>query len=67
MFLDGRAYWIKDNQFYCADLVNGNVDQETAKPVDTMGMDKVQLDKMFFIVQKLTEGKADDRRSSGNS
>lgn len=67
IFWDNRAYWIKDNQFYCADLVDGNVDQATTKPVDIMGMDKVQLDKMSFIVEKLTEGKADDRRSSGNS
>jgi len=30
-----------------------------------MGMDKVELDKMIFIVDKLTEGNEDDSRNSG--
>ena len=30
-----------------------------------MAMDKVELDKMFFIVQKLTEGKNNDSGNPG--
>jgi len=30
-----------------------------------MGMNKVELDKMFFIVQKLTEGKHNDSGDPG--
>lgn len=65
VFVDGNAYWIKDNKFYQASVVNGQIDNSTIKTVDTMGMDKVELDRMFFIVQKLTEGKQNDSGDSG--
>lgn len=59
-FEDKNAYWIKDNQVYRADVINGEIDNSTIKVVDTMGMDKVELDKMFFIIEKLTEGNKND-------
>lgn len=65
VFTDNKAYWIKNNTFYQADLVNGEVDDSTTKVVDTMTMDKVELDKMIFIVQKLTEGIQNDGSGSG--
>jgi hypothetical protein len=65
MMVDNKAYWIKDNTFYTANIVKGDIDRETAKPVDTMAMDKVQLDKMIFIIETLTKGDFDDYRNSG--
>jgi len=65
VFTDNKAYWIKDNAFYEASLVDGEVDSETTKVVDTMTMDKVELDKMIFIVEKLTEGITDDFGNPG--
>ena len=56
LFLQDNAYWIKDNALYTAKLIDGKVDEESTRTVDTMGMDKVQLDKTIFIVSKLTEG-----------
>ncbi len=67
IIFNDSAYWIKDNVFYTAEVVDGNVDEASAKVVDTMTMDKVQLDTMAFIVDKLTEGTADDYRNSGDS
>ena len=64
IIVDGQAYWIKDNSFYVADLEGRNVDGSTARIVDTIHMDKVQLDKMLFIMDKLREGIEDDSRSS---
>jgi hypothetical protein len=66
IIFDNDAYWIKDNIFYKAPLVNELIDKEAAEQVDTMGMDKVQLDKMLFIMDKLREGINDDSRGSGN-
>jgi predicted small secreted protein len=66
VFTDSNAYWIKDNAFYQADLVDGMVDESTTKVVDTMAMDKVELDKMIFIVQQLTEGMTNDSGSPGD-
>lgn len=54
--VDNNMYWIANNAFYVADIVNGNVEENTTRLVDTMTMDKVQLDKMMFIVDKLREG-----------
>lgn len=65
VFADNQAYWIKDSIFYQADVINGEIDNSTTKIVDTMAMDKVELDKMFFIVQKLTEGKQNDGGNPG--
>jgi len=62
IILDNNAYWIKDNMFYKAPLVNELIDKESAEQVDTMGMDKVQLDKMLFIMDRLREGIGDDSR-----
>jgi hypothetical protein len=65
LFVEDKAYWIKDNTFYSANLIDGFVDEESTKKVDTMGMDKVQLREMSFIVEKLTEGIDDENRYSG--
>lgn len=62
---DTHAYWIGDNHLYQAEIVNGQIDDSTKKIVDTMAMSKVELDKMFFIVQKLTEGNNYDSGNSG--
>jgi hypothetical protein len=65
VFSEGKAYWISNNTFYEAEMVDGIVQNEIAKAVDIMGMDKVQLDKMMFIVEKLTEGLSNDSGSPG--
>lgn len=54
--VDDNLYWIANNAFYVADIVDGNIEENTTRLVDTMTMDKVQLDKMMFIVDKLREG-----------
>jgi hypothetical protein len=64
IIFDNSAYWIKDNMFYKAPLVNELIDKESAEQVDTMGMDKVQLDKMLFIMDRLREGINDDSRGT---
>lgn len=51
-----HAYWIKDNRLYRADLEDGMILPETQKEVDTIAMSKVELNKIMFIVEKLTEG-----------
>jgi len=64
MIVENKAYWIKDNRFMVAEVVDGQVDKTNSEEVDTMSMDKVELDEMLFIVEKLREGE-DDSRGSG--
>jgi hypothetical protein len=67
LMTERNAYWIKDNTVYVAEMQDGAILEETTKVVDMMGMDKVQLNEMMFIIEKLTEGKSNDRWSSGDS
>jgi hypothetical protein len=64
--IENSAYWVKDNVFYMADLVSGEVNPETTRVVDTMGMDSVELDKMLFIMDRLREGLDNDSGGTGN-
>ena len=65
---EGQAYWIRDNTVYTADIAEDySVQNETTRIVDIMSMDKVQLDKIIFIVDKLTEGSKNDGSNSGNT
>lgn len=66
IIMDDQAYWIKDNVFYTADMSQGIVDKDTTRVVDTMTMNKVQLDKMMFIIDRLREEAFDDRWGAGN-
>ena len=60
IIIENEAYWIVEQTLYVAQLVDGIVDNNTTKKVDTMTMNTVQLEKTEFIVQKLTEGKGND-------
>lgn len=57
VFVENQAYWIKNNTLFVADMEEGMVNEETTREVDTMAMDKVQLEKVIHIVEVLTEGK----------
>ncbi len=68
VFAENKAYWIKDSIFYVSDVrEDGSVDQESAKQVDTMAMGRVELEKIIFIVEQLTEGNGNDTRNAGKS
>jgi hypothetical protein len=66
IIVDSLAYWVKDNIFYVADIDGMDIQKDTARIVDTIHMDKVQLDKMLFIMDQLRDGKDNDSGSSGN-
>ena len=66
IIVDQNAYWVKDNIFYTAPMINEHIDNDMAKEVDTISMDKVQLEQMLFIMDKLREGNNDDSRGSGD-
>ena len=65
LFFKGKAYWIRDNSLYTANVIHGMVDEKSTKTLDIMAMDKVELKDMMFIVDKLNEGQ--DRNDLGNS
>jgi hypothetical protein len=64
-FWADNVYWVENGFLVTAKLINGSVDETTKKKVDTHSLDKVELDKITFIVDKLTEGNKDDSGNSG--
>lgn len=50
---DNRAYWIKDNAFFSADVVDGNIAKDNVQEIQTDGMSKDDMDKMLLILDKL--------------
>jgi hypothetical protein len=66
IIMGSQAFWIKDNMFYMADMDGQHIDKESTRRVDTMAMDKVELDKMLFIMDQLRDRNIDDSGSSGN-
>lgn len=66
VIFDNKAYFVKDGTFYCAEMHGTEIDGANATLVDTMGMDRVQLDKMLFIMDQLRDGKKDDSGDSRN-
>ena len=67
IIVENEAFWIKDNAFYTAPMVDNLINKDSAIQVDTTHMDKVQLDKMLFILDKLREGISNDSRGAGNA
>lgn len=57
IILDNKAYWVKDNAFYVADISEHGIDKDSTQVLDIINMDKVQLDKIMFIVDRLRDGK----------
>ena len=66
LFIEKEAYWIKENALFIAEQEDGIVQEGTARRVDTMGMDRVQLEKLIYIVDTLNEGTDNDRGYTGN-
>jgi hypothetical protein len=66
MMVEDQAYWVHNNMFYTADMIEGFVDAETTKAVDTNNMSKRDIDKMLFILDSLRDGNSDDSSGAWN-
>ena len=67
LVVEDQAYWVHDNMFYVAETVDGYVNSESVKPVDTNNMSKRDIDKMLFILDSLRNGNSDDSSSTWNN
>ena len=66
-FAENKAYWIENNALFQTEVVEGNFQKENAKRVDTMGMDTLELSKIAYIVEQLTEATGNDFGNTGKS
>ena len=55
-YLEDKAYWVINNTFYQADIIDGQIDRESSRPIDPFQMSSKDVMKMLFILDNLTEG-----------
>jgi hypothetical protein len=67
LIIEDHAYWVHDNMFYIADTVEGLVNPETVRPIDTNNMSNRDIDKMLFILDSLKNGNSDDSSGAWNN
>lgn len=66
MVFGNSVYWIENGFLFTANYINGKIDENSKKRVDTYSMSNVELKRIAFIVEKLTEGRSDDTGNTGN-
>jgi hypothetical protein len=55
--VEDKAYWVVNNTFYEADVVDEEIIKEDAKPVDAFDMDFKQVTKMMTILDNIQDWK----------
>lgn len=63
--MKNKAYWIKDNKVFTADIINDEINSDDGVEVDMMSMTPVQLKEMLFIIDQLKEN--NDNWNTGKS
>jgi hypothetical protein len=51
--VEEKAYWVLNNIFYEADIVNNEVDRDTSRPIDAFKMSNGDVTKMLYILDNL--------------
>lgn len=54
--VEDKAYWVVGSVFYEADIVDGEVDKHSSKPVNVFDMSTGDVRRMLFILDHLKEG-----------
>lgn len=54
--VEDKAYWVIENAFYQADVINGVIDKSTSQPINAFDMSRGDITKMLFILDHLEEG-----------
>lgn len=63
---EGKAYWVKDNKFFWANVQDGEFDPDLGKEINTNELSKKEIDKLLFILDNLNRGMTNDSGSTGN-
>lgn len=63
---DRKAYWVKDNKFYWADVSEGDFNPDLGKEINTESLSKKEMDRLLFILDNLNKDNDNDSGSSRN-
>lgn len=53
---DNKVYWVDNNSFLCAEIVDGEFNTDSGKPVDTSNLSKEEVDDLLYILDNLKNG-----------
>jgi hypothetical protein len=51
--VENKAYFVHDNIFYTAGIINGEVDRSSASPINTIDMSKKEINNLLSILDNL--------------
>jgi hypothetical protein len=54
--VEDKAYWVSNNTFYVAELIDGEIDKSSSRPINPFEMSGSDIRKMLFILDNLVEG-----------
>jgi hypothetical protein len=54
--LEKKAYWVHENIFYEAEVVDGQINNENAKPIDAHSLTQRELNKLLTILDSMKDG-----------
>lgn len=52
--VEDKAYWVHDNTFYETDIVNGEIDKNSARPINAFTLPKKKFDQLLEILDNIT-------------
>jgi len=53
---DNKVYWVENNKFYCAEIVDGEFNTNSGQPIDTENLSKEEVEDLLFILDNLKNG-----------
>lgn len=51
--VNDKAYFVHDNTFYTAEVINGEVDRSSASPINAFDMSKKEMKKLLSILDNM--------------
>lgn len=49
-----KAYWVHDNTFYETDVVDGEIDRESSRPIDTSKLSIKQVRMLMNVLDSIS-------------
>lgn len=49
-----KAYWVHNNTFYETDVVNGEIDRESSRPIDTSKLSMKQVRMLMDVLDSIS-------------
>jgi hypothetical protein len=53
---DNKVYWVDNNNFLCAEIIDGEFDKDLGKPIDTSNLSKDEVNDLLYILDNLKNG-----------